>query len=95
MPNSNRQLSIVSAIASVIGTFLLGFFIWDNGTNALAFWLSGLGGLLGMAIGLVDRRAGHNKANTIGLWLGLAVIAAIILLILWFWMATTTTIEAG
>jgi hypothetical protein len=90
---NNRAISNLAAALSVAGAFCLCWLIYDRGANATAFWLTLAGGVTGMLLGLVDRRAGKNTANAVGLFLGTSVSIAFALLFIYFTMGTSSGIQ--
>ena len=86
------MVSAISAILSIAGLVLLLSVlagIWNYSVGPTIFIASALAGAAGAIAGFVARRAGASSLNTIGLWLGLLVIAAVGL------MAAFYTFEAA
>jgi len=75
MESSNRGLSMVSGVISLVGAIALVGFLMEPLDGR--FFLAALGGGgLGALIGFLAGRSGANTWNGIGLWLGTIVVVA-------------------
>ena len=91
MSGTNRPLSIVAAVASIAGLILLGWFLLEPDGPSWRFLASIVAGAVGAVLGFVDGRSGRNTANRIGLYLGVAVVVADILIVTWLTPVSMTT----
>lgn len=82
MPNTNRTLSILSAVLSVSGFVLLAWTLLDPlGGPWWRFGVSSALGFLGFLSGFLDRRTGVNRANSIGFYTGVVVVLCWVVLV--------------
>ena len=81
MEQGNKSVSLLAAVASGLGA--LGFVsvlagVWNYSVVGNVFIASGALGTIGAIAGFVASRSGRNSLNALGLWLGLAVVAAVV-----------------
>lgn len=93
MEQGNKSVSLVAAIASGLGALafvsvLIG--AWNYSVAGNIFFASGALGAIGAIAGFVASRSGRNTLNALGLWLGLAVLIAVVGYATFF---TATSIE--
>ena len=84
---ANKAISMISAALSVLGLlFLVSVFagIWNYSVGPTIFIVSGISGVAGALGGFIARRSGANSLNSSGLWLGVLVVVAVVLLSMFY-----------
>lgn len=90
MTRNFGALSIISMVASMVSALLLIWFILNPYDTQLVFFATGIMGFIGTITGFIARRSGAHISNGIGLYLGLIMVAAFILLLFYL---TSTPVE--